>query len=401
MLVDADPLGGGIDLVLGGEDVPGVRWPDLAGARGRVPPADLAAALPEVDALHVLSWDRSDVLDVGADAMESVLRAAAQVADLVVVDLPRRPDESARVALRQARAAFLVVPAEVRAVTAAGRVATLVRPLTASLRVVVRGPAPSGLDAQVVADALGLPLAGQCRAEPGLAARAGAGSAAGRPARTARLARDSPRAGRARRYDGRAVTVVDAGPGRAGQGAARRRRRGRRPPRPDRRPRPVVAAALRAERRVLGDRSLREELAAVGSELGGLGPLQPLADDPAVTDILVTAPDEVWVERDGRLVATGVRLPDETAVRVLAQRLAAAGRGAPGRRRALRRRATARGRTAACGPVPDEPARHVPVTARRVAGVRSTWPSCSSGARWTVRWPTCCTRWSPARSRHW
>ena len=67
VLVDGDPLGGGIDLVLGGEDVPGVRWPDLAGARGRVPPADLAAALPEVDALHVLSWDRSDVLDVGAD----------------------------------------------------------------------------------------------------------------------------------------------------------------------------------------------------------------------------------------------------------------------------------------------------------------------------------------------
>jgi pilus assembly protein CpaF len=83
-----------------------------------------------------------------------------------------------------------------------------------------------------------------------------------------------------------------------------------------------VAAALRAERRVLGDRSLREELAALGSELGGLGALQPLAADPAVTDILVTAPDEVWVERDGRLVATGVRLPDETAVRVLAQRLA-------------------------------------------------------------------------------
>jgi secretion/DNA translocation related CpaE-like protein len=169
VLVDGDPLGGGLDLVLGGEDVPGVRWPDLAGARGRVPPADLTAALPEVDALHVLSWDRSDVLDVGAEAMESVLRAATHAADLVVVDLPRRPDESARVALQRARATFLLVPAEVRAVSAAGRVAALVRPLTASLRVVVRGPAPSGLDADTVAEALGLPLAGYCRAEPGLA----------------------------------------------------------------------------------------------------------------------------------------------------------------------------------------------------------------------------------------
>jgi hypothetical protein len=49
-------------------------------------------------------------------------------------------------------------------------VAALVGPLTADLRVVVRGPAPSGLPAEVVAEALGLPLAAEARAEPGLAA---------------------------------------------------------------------------------------------------------------------------------------------------------------------------------------------------------------------------------------
>jgi secretion/DNA translocation related CpaE-like protein len=134
-----------------------------------VPPADLAGALPAVDSLHVLSWDRGDVLEVGPEAMESVLRAAAQTADLVVVDLPRRPDESSRVALRQARRTFLVVPAELRAVTAAARTAALVGPLTPSLQLVVRGPAPGGLDAQVVAEAVGLPLAGHCRPEPRLA----------------------------------------------------------------------------------------------------------------------------------------------------------------------------------------------------------------------------------------
>jgi hypothetical protein len=35
---------------------------------------------------------------------------------------------------------------------------------------VVRGPAPTGLPAEAVADALGLPLAGSLRPEPGLAA---------------------------------------------------------------------------------------------------------------------------------------------------------------------------------------------------------------------------------------
>jgi GNAT superfamily N-acetyltransferase len=66
---------------------------------------------------------------------------------------------SAQVALRQAYRTLVVVPAEVRAVTAAARVTALVGPLTSTLQVVVRGPAPGGLDAQVVAEAVGLRLA--------------------------------------------------------------------------------------------------------------------------------------------------------------------------------------------------------------------------------------------------
>lgn len=180
VLIDADPLGGGLDLVLGGEDAPGLRWPDLAGATGRVVPSDLAAALPEVDSLHVLSWDRGDVLTVPATAMESVLQAAVRAAGLVVVDLPRRPDDAARVALAAADRAFLVVPAEVRAVAAAGRVARAHAGLTRSLEVVVRGPAPSSLEPGTIADALGLPLAGWCRPEPGLAASLDRGEPPGR-----------------------------------------------------------------------------------------------------------------------------------------------------------------------------------------------------------------------------
>jgi pilus assembly protein CpaF len=89
-----------------------------------------------------------------------------------------------------------------------------------------------------------------------------------------------------------------------------------------------VAAALRAEGHVLGDRSLLAVVAALRSELGGLGVLEPLLDGPDVTDILVNGPDEVWVERAGRLRRADVRFRDEAAVRALAQRLA----GCAGRR---------------------------------------------------------------------
>jgi secretion/DNA translocation related CpaE-like protein len=180
VLIDGDPLGGGIDLVLGGEETPGLRWPDLATARGRVAPSALRSSLPEVDELTVLSWDRGDLLDISRTAMDAVLRAAARGSDLVVIDLPRRPDAAAEVALASAHRAFLVLPAEVRAVASAGRVAAAVRGLTADLRIVVRGPAPSDLDADVVGRSIALPVAGECRSEPGLAAALERGEPPGR-----------------------------------------------------------------------------------------------------------------------------------------------------------------------------------------------------------------------------
>jgi pilus assembly protein CpaF len=55
----------------------------------------------------------------------------------------------------------------------------------------------------------------------------------------------------------------------------------------------------------------------------GTGPLEPLLAAPEVTDVLVTAPDEVWIDRGRGLEHTGVRFPDTASVRRLAQRLAA------------------------------------------------------------------------------
>ncbi len=169
LLVDGDPLGGGIDLVLGAEDVPGVRWPELTQTRGRVPAAALAEALPQASGLTVLSFDRdSEVTPVPAEAMRAVLSAGRRAHDLVVVDLPRSLGEAAEVALDAASLTLLVVPAEVRATAAASRVAGSVAARCRDLRVVARLPGPSGLDGVAVAAALGLPLAGTLRPEPGL-----------------------------------------------------------------------------------------------------------------------------------------------------------------------------------------------------------------------------------------
>ena len=168
LLVDGDPLGGGIDLVFGTENDGGLRWPDLSGARGRLPHGALDAALPQVQRLRVLSWDRGDALGIPVAAMESVLASERRRHELLVVDLPRTVDDCARAVLARADLVLLVVPAEVRAAAAASRVAASVGLLARDLRLVVRGPAPSGLSAAQIADSLRLPLGGELAPEPGL-----------------------------------------------------------------------------------------------------------------------------------------------------------------------------------------------------------------------------------------
>ncbi|MHC0431990.1 TadA family conjugal transfer-associated ATPase [Streptomyces sp. O3] len=84
-----------------------------------------------------------------------------------------------------------------------------------------------------------------------------------------------------------------------------------------------VAQALRAQGRVLGDSELLGVVRELRSELVGSGPLEPLLTDPEVTDVLVSAPDRVWVDRGHGLELTRVSFESAEAVRRLAQRLAA------------------------------------------------------------------------------
>ncbi|MGH3496079.1 MAG: septum site-determining protein Ssd [Nocardioidaceae bacterium] len=169
LLVDADPLGGGIDMVLGNEDSAGLRWPDLSDTQGRVSAASLREALPSFHSLSVLSWDRGDSLTIPPESMRSVLDAGQRGHDLVVVDVPRRLDAAAEEALTRSTMTVLVVPGEVRAVAAAARTLGRLRLIAQELAVVVRGPGPSGLDGEVVAESLGLPLLACMRPERGLA----------------------------------------------------------------------------------------------------------------------------------------------------------------------------------------------------------------------------------------
>ena len=92
LLLDVDPLGAGLDRVLGLESTEGVRWDSLTQTTGRLSSRSLREALPRSGALSVLTWpvDRPDPLE--PFAAREVLSAGRRGFAVVVVDLPRHLD---------------------------------------------------------------------------------------------------------------------------------------------------------------------------------------------------------------------------------------------------------------------------------------------------------------------
>lgn len=187
LLVDCDPLGGGLDLVLGAENVSGLRWPDIDVGGGRVPAAAWHAALPAppiaggaAGELALLSCDRSPQGPTAA-AVAAVLEAGRRAGETVVCDLPRYPTEAAVTALGAADLTLLVVPADIRASAAAARVAARLVEYGGRVRLAVRGPSPGGIAATDIARTLDVPLLVAMRPEPGLARSVETGRAPGKP----------------------------------------------------------------------------------------------------------------------------------------------------------------------------------------------------------------------------
>ncbi|GAA3460235.1 septum site-determining protein Ssd [Saccharothrix longispora] len=173
LLVDCDPLGGGLDLTLGAERQEGLRWPTLHLKGGRVPAAALRSALPgrtgKRGSLTVLSCGRTGPGPEPA-AVVAVVEAGRRAGGTVVCDVPRQLTAAACAALDRADLAIMVVPADVKACMAAQPLVDQVTDRGVRLRAVVRGPSPGGLTSGEVAEAVDLPLLTSMRPARRLAA---------------------------------------------------------------------------------------------------------------------------------------------------------------------------------------------------------------------------------------
>jgi len=127
LLVDADPLGGGIDLVLGAEEVGGTRWPEVDPGGGRIAAQTLDSALPEFQGLKFLSHARAHFSAPGSEVLAAVIDAGRRAFDRVIVDLPRSGEVATELMVGQAVTTIIPVRNHVRSVSAAAQLRKWVR----------------------------------------------------------------------------------------------------------------------------------------------------------------------------------------------------------------------------------------------------------------------------------
>jgi len=168
LLVDLDPCGGGVDLLLGVESAPGLRWPEMAAASGRLSWVAVREVLPHKGDMSMLSCTRT-YHEIDPGAAQAVVDAGRRGGATVICDLPRPLNSAALCVLESTDLVVVITSCDVRAVAATGAVAGVIRAVNPNLGLVVRGPAPGGLRAAEVVDVTAVPLLAAMRPEPMLA----------------------------------------------------------------------------------------------------------------------------------------------------------------------------------------------------------------------------------------
>ena len=83
----------------------------------------------------------------------------------------------------------------------------------------------------------------------------------------------------------------------------------------------LVGHLLEQESAPLNSREREQLISEIQNEVMGLGPIEPLVQDPTINDILVNRCDRIYVERAGKLELTNVRFRDEAHLRKVIEKI--------------------------------------------------------------------------------
>jgi secretion/DNA translocation related CpaE-like protein len=165
VVIDLDPLGPGVDRVLGLDVVDGIRWDGLGHTTGRLSARALRDSLPRRDGVAALTWYAGpQPRRLQAFAVREALSAARRGPDTVVVDLPRGWDALTEEVVTRCDHVLVTVVPTVSGLAAAVRVCSRFTD-PGGLGLVVRG---AGLDDQTLTRLTGAPLATRMGDQRGL-----------------------------------------------------------------------------------------------------------------------------------------------------------------------------------------------------------------------------------------
>src|SRR3954451_4041976 len=165
VVVDLDPLGPGVDRVLGLDLVDGIRWDGLGHTTSRLSARALRDSLPRRDGVAALTWYAgSQPRRLQPFAVREALSAARRGHDTVVVDLPRGWDALAEEGVTRCDHVLVTVRPTVPGLAAAVRVCGRFAD-PGALGLVVRGP---GVDDHTLTRLIGAPIAVRMADQRGL-----------------------------------------------------------------------------------------------------------------------------------------------------------------------------------------------------------------------------------------
>jgi secretion/DNA translocation related CpaE-like protein len=138
VVIDADPLGPGVDRVLGLDGHDGIRWDALCQTTGRFSGRSLRDSLPRRDQLGVLSWRPGPQGTLQAFAVRNAVAAAQRGHHTVVLDLPRTVDTLVEELVARCERVFVMTVPTVAGLASTVRLCARFRD-AGPLRLVVRG----------------------------------------------------------------------------------------------------------------------------------------------------------------------------------------------------------------------------------------------------------------------
>ena len=154
-LVDTDLGAGGLDVVMGCEQEPGMRWSDLSQLQGAVAGNELFDSLIVSKGIHVLAPKRGQ-FHIEFAQISNVIETVATACDVVIIDTPRLAEPLTQQILELSHDALLVLPTTVQASSLLTALHTTLTGKRCGL--VVRQVPGSGLTPLGVAQAIEMPL---------------------------------------------------------------------------------------------------------------------------------------------------------------------------------------------------------------------------------------------------